>query len=85
MGLLTGSVWFHGGLSSGADWRSSLFDFGTGVQTFQAADSGRVLEETFQFPGSGRAIIEYFECDATLPTGVKYISWDNGPPEPGPP
>jgi hypothetical protein len=75
MTLLSGSVWF---VTGSGDWRHTVFDFATGVQTFQNQDSGRMIEHIMMFPDSGRALIEYFECDAVSPSGMKFLTWGAG-------
>jgi hypothetical protein len=61
---------------SGVDWRYLPYDYDTGVQLFEAADSGRSIEMQFGFQGSGWALVEYFECGSSVPTGTKILYWD---------
>ena len=62
---------------SGVEWRFTTYDYDTGIQLFEAADSGRSIEMQFGFRGNGSALVEYFECGSSVPTGTKILYWNN--------
>lgn len=67
------NVWIWSG---GVDqWKVSILDNATGIQTFEGNDMGALLELQFGFLGTGRALVEYLECGSPTPTHSKTISW----------